>query len=873
MWDTSAPSAGDEAVPFEENDPAARVAWTDGQLMRLESEWHRAQRAFAYHPVIGLSPLRGDPPHEYQLDFRTRSLVINEAGELQYVDQVSMHVWLPPGFPNQAPLTRPMAEIFHPNISYEGVFVTQLWQPTDTLVDYAARIGELLTFRKYDPQSVVNSTAMDWVTENHGALPLDNRADFSPYAGGEPIGRITRMGPGTLDQIRRALDDMRGAFLEEETAPSGEDVVEFARQTRAAVSLFLDSDVPDPLRQQAVEFDSWCRELPASVPLWQYCRQQRSRAARAEAEGALLKDAAAALTSALGELEALVKGPMPQTPAATVRMIPPMQQLQPLQLKLSPLVRNFELHMADLRALLEEMKQGAPVAAVDGEGSLGRRLASQQESAAQTVRAATDAALSAIRDVDPAARRARPELAALDAVVGWRDYMDLFGKARRLEQQIGAWGSAGVHAWFLTNASGTFGPFQFEEPVDLGGTRIAVRNWQGAHIEVIDAVSHELLAKSPRGNVNLLLGSAEAGGGHETALGLTGRCDDLTIQLDFIQKQTLEALGKLQRSVSGTTSWCGVVSRLLSDHHQQQNLREAHRKAGHRWKALMTDMAHLLRFKERLATYHLVARTSDDVARVKELIAAQGKRLEEATRIVQGILGKSSRDPETDQFIIPPRLAKSYADELRNRDQARHETARLHALLKQMARDLSTRLSEPRWCGRPEVPKFRALAAVPEAMAALEADMSDEALWNQVDALGRALGVALPLNLPPASSVPALRGAAPASAAPSDGAVRAAMGNTPVAPGRPARPAGPPTSPPQTSVTPPSAASDVRLAEHAVAGDLTSSQEESIGHAFDPPHDDFVHASTFEASGHDEDLAAAEGADDIVADFFGDERS
>ena len=44
--------------------------------------------------------------------------------------------------------------------------------------------------------------------------------------------------------------------------------------------------------------------------------------------------------------------------------------------------------------------------------------------------------------------------------------------------------SAGVHAFFLTNASGSFGPFQFEEPLDLGGTRIVVHNIQGGVIEV-----------------------------------------------------------------------------------------------------------------------------------------------------------------------------------------------------------------------------------------------------------------------------------------------------------------------------------------------------------------------------------------------------
>ncbi len=109
MWDDSVPAVEEDSQPFEEPDPAANVAWTDGQIMRLENEWHRAQRSFAYHPALGVRPLRGDPPYEYQVDYRVRTLSLNEANELQYIDEVSMHMWLPPGFPNQPPVMRPMA--------------------------------------------------------------------------------------------------------------------------------------------------------------------------------------------------------------------------------------------------------------------------------------------------------------------------------------------------------------------------------------------------------------------------------------------------------------------------------------------------------------------------------------------------------------------------------------------------------------------------------------------------------------------------------------------------------------------------------------------------------------------------------------------
>ncbi|MDB5171451.1 MAG: hypothetical protein JWN51_224, partial [Phycisphaerales bacterium] len=385
MWDDPIASPEPEPQHFEQPGPAANVAWTDGQLIRLENEWRRAQRSFAYHPFVGITPLRGDPPYEYQIDYRVRSLLLNEAGELQSVDSVAMHVWLPPGFPNQPPVVRPMAGVFHPNVAWEGVYLTSAWQPTSTLIDFIARVGDLLAFRTYDPDSVVNASAMDWLSENAGALPLDAQADFTAHATGEPLGRIMRFGPATLDQIRRALDDMRFALMADNDAPTGDEVQDFARQTRAALSLFLESDVPENLREQANEFDDWCRELPDSVPAWEYLRRQRASARAAEETAAGLREAAKPLSAQLAKLDSLVNLPPNATASAGVRMIPAMAVLEPLQLALPSLARDYEERITALRGHMDAMRAQIPQTVVAPEGSLGRRVAAQAESIAQTV--------------------------------------------------------------------------------------------------------------------------------------------------------------------------------------------------------------------------------------------------------------------------------------------------------------------------------------------------------------------------------------------------------------------------------------------------------------------------------------------------------
>jgi hypothetical protein len=767
MWEDPVPSEPEE-LPFPEPDeePPPPV-WTDGQLVRIENEWRKAQRAFAYHPILGISPVRGDPPYEYQLDFRMRSLVLNEMGELEYVDEVSMNVWLPPGFPNQAPVARPMVDVFHPNISADGVFLTQWWQPGDSLVDLASRIGELLAFRNYDPETVVNPAAMNWLAENHASLPLDAHADFSPFNGGEPLGRIQRLGPGTLEQIRRALDNMRFALLAEDGAPTMEEVVDFAKKTRAAVNLFLDGDVPDHLRQQASECDDWCRELPDSVPLWEHLRHQRTRAAAAEHAAGALRKSAATFAIALRELESLVRTAQPGTPAAAVKTIPSMEKLQPSQLKLPPLGREFEKWAAEARGLVEAMKEPTPEVPIAADGSMGRRLASQGEMVRETVDAATRAAKAALNEVDGLLRRAKPEIQALEQVVGYREYVDMFTKARDLEKQLAEWGSAGVQAFFLTNSSGTFGPFQFEEPVDLGATRVVVRSLQKGHIDAVNATGQELLGRDVTGSVTLILGKEDGNPGYETTFRLTERCDDLIVQLGFIQEQTIDALSQLQQPVQGAKSWCGAMSALLSDPHQQQHLRESNRKAAHRWKAIVADLVALSKFKERLATYNLVTRISEEVPRVRGLIADADKRNKESTQTIEMVMTKASKDVGTDQFMVPPKYAKAYTEALVMRDQTKHEMVRMRNLLKQIARDLAGRLASSRLVGRPEVPQFRALGAVPQAMLDLQDAMSDETLARVIGELSAQFGVKLPFNPPPAPAVthvarPAAPTAAPA---------------------------------------------------------------------------------------------------------------
>ncbi len=754
MWnDTDTPQVDDfDDVPAAVASP---IAWTDGQLVRLESEWRQAQRAFAYHPSVGITALEGDPPVEYQVDYKVHTLVLNEAGELQYADSVSVHVWMPPGFPNQPPLVRPMASVFHPNIAYEGVYFSTPWQAGESLVEFIRRVGEYLAYRAYDPEAVVNQAAYQWLEENSGILPLDARADFSPTAGGEPLGRISRFGAATLDQIRKAIDEMRQALVSEGRPATAQDVQAFAEHTRSALGVFLEGDVPDELRQSASEFDDWTRELPASVPSWEYLRGQRAAVKAVHWAVAVVGDTRPLLLREMEAIERLLTSPLSSNAAEAVRQLPTAAILQEHQLKLPPLVRTAQERAESLRARVEALSAPAPNAnGVREEGAVGRRLHAQMEELSHAVLEAQQAAAAAMSEFRPVLGRARAEAQALEKVVGWRGYMDTYAQGINLERRLKVWGAAGVQAYYLESEAGQYGPFQYEEALELGGTRVAVRNLLQQTIEVFDADSYASLGRDLRGSITVPLRLPDSEDDtYPQKFALSMRCDDALVQLDFIIENTAESLQRLQSSdpeAALSRSWCGQIVGVLAAPSANRAIHEEHRRSRHRWKSLVVDLTALSRFKERLATYHLIARMAENVPQLLAALQEEKKQLKESTKRSAEIAAKCGRDVENDRLVIPPKLAKPYADEMAFRKKTQHAIQHIQKRLTVVAEWTRERVGSQRLVGRPELPSLHLLPGLPEALAAMADAMSDEWMTEQVAILEELLNTPIPLKIQPA---------------------------------------------------------------------------------------------------------------------------
>lgn len=742
---------------------APLLNWSQDQLVRLEYEWRRLQRAFAYHPYLRIVSMRDDPPGEYEIEFKVRTLAVGESGELEYADAAPVRVWLPPSFPYSPPAVRPLTGLFHPNISWQGVHLSSWWQPTDTLVDFLKKIGDLLAWRVYDPEAIVNPLAMDWLEQNPTLLPLDAAADFAPEAGGEPLARLARYGPATLDQIRGQLSDLSNALRGSGPIPEAADVRAACGRTRSALKLFLDEDVPRALRADAASLDHWARGLPEVIPVYQFLRERLSILPLARSACQALAELPQALSNELAALDALVPAGRPQNALTALEEIPDLKVLEPIRLKLPELLRLADEQAKVLRDALATLQTKAPDPSQPPDSILGQQLRTELEALAAATRSVGERGPDVVGRLEPVLDRARGAARALRKIVQWREYLELIHRGRELEKKLAMWGAAGIHAYYVENQSGRFGPFQLEQVVELGTSALAVRSGGKDRLELVDARTNRVSASSDSGSATLDVTAAGGSERYPTTFQLTDRTEELVVQLDFLIRQTSEHLAAPAFPVPRQPSWCAAFLEALSEPEARQLIVEEHSRASERWRRLLEDVEQLAPLKARIQTWHLVHRLIDAAPRVVRTLNEQRARLQRSTDALAAIVARCPRDVETDRIVIPAKLVGPYDEQTRLRDRAQREVARAEAVLREMSVQVTKRLVSPATFGSNEAPRPVALPPLPRSFDAAIEPMDDAGLDEQISRLERLLG--MPVRTP---AWDAVRGKPPAAPGPQE---------------------------------------------------------------------------------------------------------
>ena len=142
------------------------------RLKRLGADHENIARAFAEHPAIRVIETEGDPPERYKVEFRLKGIVIQD-GKVMPKDVHLAEIYLPLGYPRQAPQCRMLSPIYHPNIAPHAICIGDHWSAGESLSALLARIGEMLAYQSYNTKSPLNGEAARWASENLNRLPLD----------------------------------------------------------------------------------------------------------------------------------------------------------------------------------------------------------------------------------------------------------------------------------------------------------------------------------------------------------------------------------------------------------------------------------------------------------------------------------------------------------------------------------------------------------------------------------------------------------------------------------------------------------------------------------------------------------------------------
>jgi hypothetical protein len=352
---------------------------------------------------------------------------------------------------------------------------------------------------------------------------------------------------------------------------------------------------------------------------------------------------------------------------------------------------------------------------------------------------------SAITTGTPTIERAKDELTTFGRVIGWREYGDLTAKSRELVGRIKAWGSAGVQAYFVENEGGVFGPFEFEQRLDLGESSLAVRNTGRTGIELFDLKTGGKLAQSDTGETTIQLPGSDEGVSYETTFRMTARCDDLWMQLEYLTRQISERLTRLSKPAAApkAESWARAFDEVFSKPASLVRFTQETRDGMLERDTLVTDLKQLARYKERMTTQFLLERHTEMVPRFRRNEADALGQLQEANQRIAHIFARSQRDVETGHPMIPTKLAAEFDHQTKRRDDAQRKIDRMQRRFDLAVAQIRPRLASSAFYGGATPPTPAILAPLPQHLLDRAPTLRTEAIGALVSALGRALNATL----------------------------------------------------------------------------------------------------------------------------------
>ena len=147
---------------------------------RLKRDFEKIVAELSASRFVTIKPLAGDPPNHYQVTYRLSGLMWDEkSGAARPIDEHIVDIFLPIGYPKQAPRCTMRTPIWHPNIG-DYVCIGDFWSAGVALADIIAHIGDMIQYRSYNLKSPVNKDAAAWAGRNERSFPVGTRTIVPP---------------------------------------------------------------------------------------------------------------------------------------------------------------------------------------------------------------------------------------------------------------------------------------------------------------------------------------------------------------------------------------------------------------------------------------------------------------------------------------------------------------------------------------------------------------------------------------------------------------------------------------------------------------------------------------------------------------------
>jgi ubiquitin-protein ligase len=141
---------------------------------QLGDIYRQISKRFISHPLISVSPSKGDPPNEYLVTYKITGLIKSIDGSVEESSEHSVEFAIPFGFPHFPPSCKPKTDIYHPDFDPGAICVGNIWEQNPSLPDLIVRLGQMINGEFYSTENAFNNDAAAYYTENSASFPLNS---------------------------------------------------------------------------------------------------------------------------------------------------------------------------------------------------------------------------------------------------------------------------------------------------------------------------------------------------------------------------------------------------------------------------------------------------------------------------------------------------------------------------------------------------------------------------------------------------------------------------------------------------------------------------------------------------------------------------